>query len=214
MEQEMTTSVVEENMTTTSHGTTDSAPTINNEPPVSVDDPGSPVVDVLKTYHGCDEGGVEGGDEDEDEPDADGEVYEVEYIIDSRESEQGPVYLIKWKGWSARHNTWEPESNIFDKVLRPLQKTGEAPQPSYFDHYAQELIEQHLQRKKEHQAKLQEKAAAKLAAMNPVVSSAELLNDFETNWLANWTREAPDISTYPSLHLFPSPQVLWLVDMC
>lgn len=39
--------------------------------------------------------------------------YVVEKIIDKRVTKKGKVeYLLKWKGYSARYNTWEPEKNL------------------------------------------------------------------------------------------------------
>merc|ERR1711934_622383 len=39
--------------------------------------------------------------------------YEVESIVSKRESEEGKVeYLVKWKGWNASDNTWEPVDNL------------------------------------------------------------------------------------------------------
>merc|ERR1712032_199472 len=39
--------------------------------------------------------------------------YEVEMIVSKRESEEGKVeYLVKWKGWNASDNTWEPVDNL------------------------------------------------------------------------------------------------------
>ena len=36
--------------------------------------------------------------------------YEVERILDSREEEDGQLYYyIKWKGYNAKDNTWEPK---------------------------------------------------------------------------------------------------------
>lgn len=39
-------------------------------------------------------------------------IFEVEKILDKRTKENETWYFIKWKGWSAAHNTWEPESNL------------------------------------------------------------------------------------------------------
>jgi len=48
----------------------------------------------------------------EDE-DSDSDVeYEVEKIMDKRVTKRGLEYKIKWKGFSNRHNTWEPENNL------------------------------------------------------------------------------------------------------
>ena len=43
----------------------------------------------------------------------DGEMeYEVEEIIDSRLIQGKLQYLIKWKGYTTKNNTWEPETNL------------------------------------------------------------------------------------------------------
>ncbi|XP_050412611.1 histone-lysine N-methyltransferase SUV39H2 [Patella vulgata] len=47
----------------------------------------------------------------------DEEEYEVEYIADHVEDEGTTFYLIKWKGWSHAHNSWEPVQNIDCKNL-------------------------------------------------------------------------------------------------
>merc|ERR1712130_901375 len=39
--------------------------------------------------------------------------YEVETIVSKRTSEEGKVeYFVKWKGWNASDNTWEPVDNL------------------------------------------------------------------------------------------------------
>ncbi|RDD37946.1 Chromobox protein-like protein 7 [Trichoplax sp. H2] len=55
------------------------------------------------------------------------DVYEAEQILKRRTRKGIIEYLVKWKGWSPKHNTWEPEWNILDKRLlesfeRKLQK--------------------------------------------------------------------------------------------
>lgn len=63
------------------------------------------------------------------------EEYEVESIVEKRLKKGVPQYLVKWKGWPAEDNTWEPLENLeesldlveaFDKQLNnDSQKTGE-----------------------------------------------------------------------------------------
>merc|ERR1712152_105577 len=39
--------------------------------------------------------------------------YEVENVVSKRETDEGKVeYLVKWKGWNASDNTWEPVENL------------------------------------------------------------------------------------------------------
>lgn len=39
-------------------------------------------------------------------------LWEVERILQKREQNGQPLYLIKWKDWDASHNTWEPLRNL------------------------------------------------------------------------------------------------------
>lgn len=59
----------------------------------------------------------------EEEFDEDEEEYEVEAILDKRVDKRkgGLFYLIKWKNWSDKHNSWEPFSNL-DNCLDLLEK--------------------------------------------------------------------------------------------
>ena len=39
--------------------------------------------------------------------------YEVESVVSKRDTEEGKVeYLVKWKGYDASDNTWEPVENL------------------------------------------------------------------------------------------------------
>merc|ERR1712223_439924 len=76
-----------------------------------------------------DEEVMEGDDEDDVEVDAEekprkkkkkgkkkkkaGAEYEVESVVSKRGTEEGKVeYLVKWKGYDASDNTWEPVENL------------------------------------------------------------------------------------------------------
>jgi len=83
--------------------------------------------------------------------DSGGEVFHVEAIIDERSSRSSEKqYLIKWKGFDGRHNTWEPARNIYsedilqryngNKLLERLRQTPEASDPSTLTHKIFEAI--------------------------------------------------------------------------
>uniref|UniRef100_A0A2P2I896 Chromobox protein homolog 2-like n=1 Tax=Hirondellea gigas TaxID=1518452 RepID=A0A2P2I896_9CRUS len=44
-------------------------------------------------------------------------VYAAECILKKRQRRGRVEYLVKWKGWSNKHNTWEPSENILDARL-------------------------------------------------------------------------------------------------
>ncbi|XP_035741854.1 polycomb group protein Pc-like [Vespa mandarinia] len=47
-------------------------------------------------------------------------VYAAERITKKRERRGKVEYFVKWKGWSKKYNTWEPEENILDVRLIEL----------------------------------------------------------------------------------------------
>lgn len=44
-------------------------------------------------------------------------VYAAECILNKRIRKGKLEYLVKWKGWGPKHNTWEPKLNILDDRL-------------------------------------------------------------------------------------------------
>ena len=46
-----------------------------------------------------------------------GQVFAAEAITRKRLKKGKTEYLVKWKGWSPRYSTWEPEENILDPRL-------------------------------------------------------------------------------------------------
>ncbi|RWS30902.1 uncharacterized protein B4U80_11597 [Leptotrombidium deliense] len=51
------------------------------------------------------------------EPDTNEELYEVENVVSKRVKKGVTEYLLKWKGYSEKDNTWEPLDNIYDKQI-------------------------------------------------------------------------------------------------
>lgn len=87
---------------------------------------------------------IEYDDEDEDEdPEAE---YEVERLIDVREKRNGSrEFLVHWKGWSKKFETWEPEDNLncqdlIEKFLEKLEKVKGSSQKSL------RVVKKHTQR--------------------------------------------------------------------
>ncbi|CAB3374960.1 Hypothetical predicted protein [Cloeon dipterum] len=51
-------------------------------------------------------------------------VYAAERIMKKRLRKGGVEYFVKWKGWSQKHSTWEPEENILDGRLIEIFEQG------------------------------------------------------------------------------------------
>ncbi|XP_015277960.1 PREDICTED: chromobox protein homolog 2 [Gekko japonicus] len=51
------------------------------------------------------------------------QVFAAECILSKRLRKGKVEYLVKWRGWSSKHNSWEPEENILDpRLLLAFQK--------------------------------------------------------------------------------------------
>ncbi|KAG4072309.1 hypothetical protein HA402_004241 [Bradysia odoriphaga] len=58
-----------------------------------------------------------------------GGVYAAEKIIQKRIRKGKVEYRVKWKGWTPRYNTWEPEENILDTRLIQIFERSNASSP-------------------------------------------------------------------------------------
>ncbi|XP_053695319.1 cylicin-1 [Sabethes cyaneus] len=71
-------------------------------------------------------------DDDEDDEEDDGKEYEVEKIIDVHFKRDGKrEYLVRWKGFSSKDDTWEPADNLncahlIEKFNEKLDKSKNA----------------------------------------------------------------------------------------
>ncbi|VDO31865.1 unnamed protein product [Haemonchus placei] len=52
-----------------------------------------------------------------------GNVFAVEALLKERKRKGKIEYLVKWKGWGNKHNTWEPRENVLDdRLFEEFQK--------------------------------------------------------------------------------------------
>lgn len=64
-------------------------------------------------------------------------VFAAEKILKKRKRKGKTEFQVKWRGWSSKYNTWEPEENILDHRLleayereqRELKKKQDKPKP-------------------------------------------------------------------------------------
>ena len=64
-------------------------------------------------------------DENEDEDEIEEETWPVEKLLKSKIVDGQIEYLVKWKGWGHKFNSWEPKENIADPMLIEIfEKSG------------------------------------------------------------------------------------------
>ncbi|XP_068120617.1 chromobox protein homolog 2 isoform X3 [Hyperolius riggenbachi] len=60
------------------------------------------------------------------------QVFAAECILSKRLRKGTIEYLVKWRGWSSKHNSWEPEENILDpRLLLAFQKRAGAHRAAF-----------------------------------------------------------------------------------
>ncbi|GLV34311.1 Polycomb [Carabus blaptoides fortunei] len=77
-------------------------------------------------------------------------VYAAERIMKKRMRRGKAEYLVKWKGWSQKHSTWEPEENILDVRLIDIYEQGQKSEsskrgPKRKDHRTTEQLQQQVE---------------------------------------------------------------------
>ena len=48
----------------------------------------------------------------------DSDIYRVDRLLNMRHmADRSREFLVKWEGWSAEHDSWEPEAHILDEEM-------------------------------------------------------------------------------------------------
>jgi Chromo (CHRromatin Organisation MOdifier) domain len=72
--------------------------------------------------------------ESEEDDESEEEEYEVERIVEMNQKGKKREFLVHWKGFSSREDTWEPEDNLnckdlIKKYLEQQTKTAKTASP-------------------------------------------------------------------------------------
>ena len=90
----------------------------NNDEQESSEDSGEESDDESESDSNSEDESDEVTEETMDEQVDQTDIYDAEYIVDKKVNKKGKIlYLVKWKNWSSKANTWEPEENILDPRL-------------------------------------------------------------------------------------------------
>lgn len=99
------------------------------------------------------------------------EDYEVEVIVDHKTEKNKKFYLVKWKGWAASHNTWEPESSLSCPAI--VKKYLESSKSKKTTKKQVESEKKSPKKKEEKKAKKSAKKALKTKASKKAVAEVE-----------------------------------------
>lgn len=78
-------------------------------PASEVVEPGTPATDS---------GEADKPESEDDESESEEEVYELEELLETRKNGRRNEYLVKWKGFGAENNTWEPTGNLPAAIVK------------------------------------------------------------------------------------------------
>ncbi|XP_012681429.2 chromobox protein homolog 2 [Clupea harengus] len=60
------------------------------------------------------------------------QVFDAECILNKRLRKGKVEYLVKWRGWSSKHNSWEPQENLLDpRLLAAFNKSEQEKEMLY-----------------------------------------------------------------------------------
>ena len=73
---------------------------------------------------------MDDGKQADNSPSSEGEEEEEEYVIEKLVDKQYFNYLVKWKGYGKKHNTWEPKSSLPPELINSFEKEQEIKKQS------------------------------------------------------------------------------------